>query len=291
MYLRQRHFVPLLIVGGLLAIALNLPGGIAEAVKSVVRESAAPLQELIRMVSVRLREGISVVRGIGGLAAENREMARELVRLRVRERRLEALERENLELRALLKFESKDSRKLIPCEVIARDASGWWQTIRLNKGTAAGVEKDCAVITPDGLVGRTVAASRNTAEVLLISDPACRVSARIPRSDAAGITVGAGVSERGQVLCLMKFITKEKPAFPGDEVVTSGLGGVFPAGLLIGYVERVHLGRNGLYQEAEIVPRADLAALRYVFVVVGDNADAERRGGAAAGPQGGGDRR
>ena len=135
MYLRQRHFVPLLIVGGLLAIALNLPGGIAEAVKSVVRESAAPLQELIRMVSVRLREGISVVRGIGGLAAENREMARELVRLRVRERRLEALPR----FRELGKRQAELAARIAPLEA---ELEGRWKALALDPGTLQGGEAE-----------------------------------------------------------------------------------------------------------------------------------------------------
>jgi cell shape-determining protein MreC len=68
-----------------------------------------------------------------------------------------------------------------------------------------------AVITMDGLVGKTVAVSARTADVLLISDPACKLSARVSRAGAFGVIAGAGVGSRGQVVCRMSFIDKTKP--------------------------------------------------------------------------------
>ena len=65
----------------------------------------------------------------------------------------------------------------------------------------------------------------------------------------------------------MEFINKDKPVLPGDEVVTSGLGGIFPKGLLIGYVDSVSIDRSGLYQQAHIIPKAEVGGLYYVFVV------------------------
>lgn len=139
--------------------------------------------------------------------------------------------------------------------------------VRLDQGITAGVKRDMPVVSGEGVVGRVVQATPRTADVLLLVDPSSKVSAKITRMDAFGIVRGQGVSLRGDPLCRMDFILKEADILPGDEVVTSGLGGVYPAGLVIGYVEKVYLDRSGLYQYADIVPAADLRALRFGFVI------------------------
>jgi len=151
--------------------------------------------------------------------------------------------------------------------VLARSRDGWWQIIRLNKGSSHGISENLAVVSMDGLVGKTVAVSRNTADVLLLSDPSCRVSSRLIRSGSFGIVSGRGPSWQGQVFCRMEFIHKNDEVQPGDEVVTSGLGGVFPPNIPIGYIDRVSMDTSGLYQRADVITRADLSSLRYVFVM------------------------
>jgi rod shape-determining protein MreC len=236
-------------------------------VKDVLREGLAPLQRTASGFSHKARETYDAVRGIGGLVAKNRTMSAELVRLRNESRRLTALESENIALRRQMEFAQLSERTIIPCEVIARDISGWWQTIRLGKGRKEGIGPHMAVVTTDGLVGRTVSASPHTSDVILISDPACKVSSRITRTDLFGILAGQNRRVPGRVMCRMDFINKNTPVRAGDEVVTSGMGGVFPKGLLIGYVDEVDVDESGLYQRAEVVPKADLGALTYVFVV------------------------
>jgi rod shape-determining protein MreC len=202
-------------------------------------------------------------------------MAAELLRLRNQLREMKTIEQENIQLRNQLGYLQRVDRRLLPCEVIGRDVSGWWQTVRLGKGVADGVEPDRAVVTANGLVGRTIDVSVRTADVLLISDPTCKVSARITRTGAFGVVRGNGVAWDGRASCRMDFINKNLSVRPGDEVVTSGLGGVFPKGLLIGYVETVQRDSSGLYQQAQILPKASLGMLTYVFVVSEEDAAAE----------------
>lgn len=254
------------LAAALLAV-LNLPQDVSGQAKAVVREGVAPLQGAVSGVGRFFRESFRSIRGIGDLVSENRKMAEELVLLRNEVRDLRALEKENEALREQLQFAIRFGRNLIPCEVIARDITGWWQTIRLGKGTFDGVAPDMGVITSEGLAGRTVDVSSRTCDVLLISDPSCKVSAQIVRTGAFGIVAGRGVSGGGRVACEMRFINKNLPVLPGDEVVTSGLGGIFPKGLLIGYVEKVYTDESGLYQRADVLPKADLGAISYVFVV------------------------
>ena len=125
-------------------------------------------------------------------------------------------------------------------------------------------------MTAEGLIGRTVEVSEHTADVLLVSDPACKVAVRIPRTSTFGVLAGRGPSWRGETLCRVDFVNKNAALKPGDEVVTSGLGGTFPKGLLVGYVgDQVFADRSGLYQQADVISRARLGQLQYAFVVKG----------------------
>ena len=216
-----------------------------------------------------MHEGASHVRGLGSLFTENQRLAGEVTRLQGDVRELKALAQENDALRRQLQFLQRVPRSLMACEVIARDQDGWWQAIRLNKGSKDTVQKDLAVVSVEGLVGKTVDVSENTAEVLLISDPSCKVAAQISRTGSFGILSGRGPSWRGQVICKMEFINKSIPIQAGDEVITSGLGGIFPKGLLIGYVDKVFMDHSGLYQHADIISKSDLGRLQYAFVVKG----------------------
>lgn len=265
--MRDRVLITWLAVLVALLVMLNLPGALSRDVKSVLREGLAPLQKVLSGASFRVREGFSTIRGLGGLARENQRMAEEMIRLRNEVRRMRHIERENRSLREQLSFFEQADWELTPCEVIGRDVSGWWQSVRLDKGLAEGVLPDRAVITSDGLVGKTLGASAGAADVLLLSDPTCQVSARITRTGAFGIVQGRGPVPAGRALCRMQFINKNLSVRPGDEVVTSGLGGIYPRGLLVGYVEKVYTDATGLYQYADIFPKADLGRLSYVFVV------------------------
>ena len=272
--MRQRNLTVWLGLLALLLAVLNLPPSASQAVKNLVRETIAPLQESATRALNSLREGWSSVQGLGGLVEENQRLSREVVRLLAQQRENKVLQRENEELRRQLGFSARAAEDLVAGEVIARSRDGWWSTLRINKGAADGLKADQAVISMDGLVGKTVSVSDRTADILLLSDPTCRVSAQILRTGSFGLVAGRGPSWEGQVVCRMEFINKNVPIVPGDEVITSGLGGVFPKGLLIGYVDRVYTDRTGLYQYADIISQADLGLLHYVFAVTRVSADA-----------------
>ncbi|MDZ4198420.1 MAG: rod shape-determining protein MreC, partial [Kiritimatiellia bacterium] len=240
---------------------------ISEHVKAGIREALAPLHEALSGAASRTHDAVSTIRGFGGLIGENRRMASEIVRLGEELRRLESLREENDQLREVLGFVRASPRLLLPAEIIARDVGGWWQTVRLNRGIRDGVRVGQAVVTAEGLVGRTRDVSNSTADVLLISDPNCRVSVRFPRTGGFGILSGTGVQWNGRVVCRLELINRHLPIRAGDEVQTSGMGGVFPAGLPVGYVDTVETEASGLTQWASVIPHADLALMRIAFVV------------------------
>ena len=272
--MRQRNLTIWLGLLALLLAVLNLPPAASQSVKNLVRETIAPLQESMTDLLRSLREGVTSVRGLGGLVEENKRLSQEVVRLLAQQRENKVLQRENEDLRRQLGFVARAAEDLVAGEVVSRRRDGWWSTLRINKGASDGLKPEQAVISMDGLVGKTVSVSERTADVLLLSDPTCRVAAQILRTGSFGLVAGRGPSWEGQVVCRMEFINKNVPIVPGDEVITSGLGGVFPKGLLIGYVDRVYTDRTGLYQYADIISQADLGLLQYVFAVTRVSPDA-----------------
>lgn len=267
-------------------ILLNLPMAASLRLKAHVRDNLAPFQNGIALAMAALREAAAAAGEAAQVGRERRDLREQNTRLKYEIQRLQALEQENTRLRALLGFRDRYRHELVLAEVVARgDISGWWQTIRLNRGREAGIEADRAVITDGALVGRTTTVSLHTADVLLITDPGSRVACRLPRTGALGVLFGRGVSMTGdralEMLYAvrpsrMEFVDRSADVRVGDEVATSGLGGVFPEGLLVGHVSDVDLDPTGLYQRVEVQPAADLSALRHAFVVCRQKREGDR---------------
>lgn len=251
-----------------------MPAPAARRLQSAVRDALAPFmtdgagwRRLRQAFDGRPRE------------AELIHLREQVSRLHMETRGLQALERENRELRRLLGLSRHMPYRLAAAQIAARDLTTWWQTARLDRGARDGVAPGLPVLAAEGLVGRVLEVSDRTADVMFLINPACRVAGVIPRVDAFGIVQGEGMSLRGPSLCRMDFIARETAVSPGDEVVSSGLGGVFPPGLLIGYVRQVRQDPAGLYQSAEILPAADFRNLRLVFLVSGAGAAADAAAG------------
>jgi rod shape-determining protein MreC len=275
--LREKRFVFWLIA--LLGIVvLNLPVPAALAVRAGMRDNVAPFQNGMSIVIHRVSILFSRVGRTAEMAREKLALQVEIAELRSRVRNLEQFETENETLRRQLGFAILSPRRLLLCEVVARgDMSGWWQTLRLNKGTDDGVETGMAVMGADGLMGRTASVSKRSCDVLLITDPGCKVACTLVRNGAFGIMQGAGIAFGGRASlemlasarpCELDYVSTEHELQPGDVVHTSGLGGVFPEGLPVGRVGNVRLDASGLYQQATIIPSASLGSIKYAFVVI-----------------------
>lgn len=192
----------------------------------------------------------------------------EAARLSLENRGLLALERENAELRQMLGLARSSPYHFLTAQVAARDLNSWWQKVRLDCGTRQGASIGMPVVTADGLIGRVTDVSARTADVLFVIDPGSRVSCVISRINSFGIVQGKGLTARGPAVCGMDFIARDAAVLAGDEVVTSGLGGIFPPGLLVGYVRNVKLDAGGLYQTAEILPAVDFRNVKQVFLIM-----------------------
>jgi rod shape-determining protein MreC len=177
--------------------------------------------------------------------------------------RMAELEAANGRLRRLLKFQRTVPAPMVTAQVIGWDASGRYRTLTIDKGESDGVVRGAAVLAPEGVVGRVYLASRNAARVLLISDHNSGVDAIVQRTRTGGIVEG---HDDG---CALKYVKRAEDVQLGDAVVTSGLDGIFPKGLLIGEIARVDKRGRGLFQEIEVAPRVNFGQLEEVLVTTG----------------------
>ncbi len=267
---RNKKLVYAAAAGLLLVVVFVLPASLSRKGKGAVRGVVAPAERGTAGLGKRLAEAASAIRGIGGAVEENRDLSLDLVRLQAELNSLREAEADNIRLRRAFNFHRQAPHSMIPCDVISRNISGWWNSVRIGKGTADGIADNRAVISPDGLVGKTTEVSKRSCEVLLVCDPACRLSAKIRGKNVFGLVRGVGTNLKGQPIARMDFIDKDTVIRVGDEVVTSGLsgaGGVFPKGVRIGYITATERDRSGLFQNAQLAPSATVSLLDYVFVV------------------------
>jgi rod shape-determining protein MreC len=249
----------------LVGVLFSLPDEKTNSVSTVVRDVfAVPQTGLCRATG-----------WIRSLGHDKAELLNEnkLLRARIEELKNEArhnsnIQEENRKLRDLLKVKAASRHTLLVAQLLSRDVNGWWQMARIDKGADDGVRPDLPVISQEGLIGQIVEVSRNSADMLFLTSPKVKVAARLARSDIFGIVRGQGVSLEGDAKCRMDFILKGADINRADEVVTSGLGGVYPEGLVIGYVENVQMDSSGLFQYAELVPAADFRLIDMVFVLL-----------------------
>jgi rod shape-determining protein MreC len=194
---------------------------------------------------------------------ENRELNEELRRLHREKAELSARESENLRLKKLLDVKNRHEFPSVVAQIIGEDASGWFRTCFINKGTDDGVFAGMPVTAIDGLVGRVSRSASSMAQVILITDPALAVDCRIARTRERGILRGS--LEGGSIL---RYLNPKAQVQTDDDVVTSGLDGVFPMGLSVGKIQSVRTGDQGLFVEALVSPAVDLSALEEVLVVL-----------------------
>lgn len=203
---------------------------------------------------------------------ENEKLKARLDEYATLKSKVQELEKENNELNAIIKkTESLSDFTPIQATVIGRNPDKWQENIQINKGSQHGVEKNMAVITSKGLIGKVKSVSKIGATVQLLSttDPKNRISAEIyskGKKSIYGIVKGYN-AETGMLLMELKKDTFGEKIPKNTQVVTSGLGGVFPKGLGIGTIEKVKIDSNGLTQTAYIKPLADFYDISHVMVV------------------------
>jgi rod shape-determining protein MreC len=195
---------------------------------------------------------------------ENQELHTQLVSAQSQIQQLSEQGAESLRLRALLEFKNQLPFQTVAAEVIASSPGENSNAIFIGKGADEGLTADLAVITPEGVVGKTIAVFSHSSQVLLLTDPSSGVGVMLEKTRVQGVLKGDS-----QNLCLIRYIMNEQPVSSGEAILTSGLDQIYPKGLRVGTVVRTSAGN--IYKNVEVKPAADLNRLETVLVVLKPN--------------------
>ena len=263
----RTSIIALLIFGALLGYILSIGPDTTKKIQAAAYQLISPfltkgsgLQKQITSVRSGLKSLEELEKDNGALQVENRE-------LKATNKALRDVEHEVNRLRQALKYRERSVFKLVPAEIVARDSSTWWRTVTINRGKEDGIEGDMPVVTDEGLVGKTTTVANNISVVLLVSDENCRVAASVEGTREQGIVTGERVVGGLTPLLNLNFLSKQANLQPGQKAITSGVGGVFPSGLLVGTVKSFKM--RELDGQAQLNPAVELSHLADVFVVTG----------------------
>lgn len=170
---------------------------------------------------------------------------------------------ENIRLKNLLSFKQKSAYKVIAAAVTGRSADNWSSVVIINKGRNSGIKRGMVVTTYLGLVGRVIETQGNASRILLINDPNISVSAIDQRSRQEGLVQG---TLGGNLV--MRYLPKEADVQIQDTIVSSGLTGIYPKGLLIGSVIEIGEEFSGLTRYAIIKPAVNLSSIEEVLIII-----------------------
>jgi len=236
-----------------------------DPVGSAVLWLVRPLQSGAQAVSNWIKEMSQSPVTLANLRSENDKLRKQMLHLEAERNRLLEGEAANKRLQELLDFRSQVPSGSVTAAIIANTASTWFQSCLLNKGSADNVRKGMAVVSPQGIVGQVVSVTPQSAKVLLITDANSGVDVLVQRTRSRGIVSGA---LDGTVV--MKYVKRSDELQEGDRLITSGLDGVFPKGLLVGTIGKVRRQQAGLFQSIEVVPAVHAGQLEEVLIVGGD---------------------
>ncbi|HOO37138.1 MAG TPA: rod shape-determining protein MreC [Deltaproteobacteria bacterium] len=192
---------------------------------------------------------------------DNEELKKSNDALRVQSMNLEELRSENERLRLMLDFKAAHTEfSLYPASLLAQDITLVFKTAVIDKGSRSGFFVNMPIVNPDGVVGRVVAVSSHTSQILMITDPNSAIPALIASTRVKGIVKGTG----GESLRL-EYVRRTDDVKIGDFVVTSGLLGIFPKGLRIGYVKDIQVDERKIFADILLAPCVDMEKIEGIF--------------------------
>ena len=264
---------------GIIALSLAVAIAVLLSIMAYFSTTSAVFPNLAGVIASPFRSaGAAVTNTLEGwfqyftdfdrLTEENHQLKERVAQLEEAIRQAEKDSEENKLLRELLDL--REQRRDLYFEsalVVEKDTSNWASILTINKGTAHDVAVGDCVIDENGyLVGVITEAGLNWSTVRTLLDSDTSIGALIVRSETSAVAQG-DFALMGEGRLQLSYLGAQPDVMPGDLIVTSGLGGYYPSQLVIGYVEEVGTGDDGLSQQAVIRPQADLEHLEEIFVV------------------------
>ena len=228
----------------------------------------SPFQNAASWIGDKFNFITTTVSDIMNVHEQNKMLMTQVEELKAKNLAANEFEAENQRLRALLNYkESATQFDLLAARVIGRDPTTWSSMIVINRGSTDGVANDMAVVTEMGLVGHVIEAGLNTSKVQLILDPRSSVGTLVqrPESRVAGIVEG---DINNPIMPKMINIPKNSDVIAGDMIVTSGFGGIYPKGIVIGRIKDVQNEESGLLKYGVVETTVNFQKLEDVAIII-----------------------
>ncbi len=250
----------------ILSTAFNLKSNpVGGAVGTVV----TPLQRGVMGIGNGIASFLDTVGEAGQYKRLYEESQAKITELEDGIREIDTLRNENDRLRALLEFEQREqARQMIAAQVSGKSPDNWYSELLLNKGTTSGINIDNVVVTDKGLVGCVTEVGPTWSKVQTVLDVSASVGCMVSRSGDTAMAEGDSELAPNEE-CSMNYISKDATVIVGDNVETSGIGSVYPAGIIIGKISGITPDLQGLYNKAIIKTSVDFNNLREVLVIIG----------------------
>ena len=240
----------------------------ALAVENALGQVLAPMQKGLYSASTYV---YNVFAGVGerhNMKKEYEELKERVAELEQELYRLEELEKHNERLKDLVMFTEENKEIVVTgANVIAKNPGSWFNNITIDKGAKHGVSVNMAIVTNHGLVGRVIEVADNWSKVRTIVDAKSAVSGIVQRNRDNGLLKGNNSLGSEDGICRMIYLPEDSNVAPGDKVLTSGLGEIFPKGIYVGEVVEVIKDKRDLYKTAIVKPGVDFQRLEEVLVI------------------------
>ena len=236
--------------------------------ENAVGSLLSPVLNAVNRGTAWMRDTVDGWKNRNQLRADYEEAQLEIIALNYRISQLEEQEEENIRLRGLVEAKQRYSELApIHARVVAKESGRWFDVFSINRGTSSGVKVGMAVISEDGLVGRIYEAGLNYSKVLTIIDSRSAVACLIQRTRDNGVMKGKISASSVDSSFNMYYIPMVNDIVPGDEIITSGLDGLYPKGLVVGTVREVSRQSDVSDQYVVVSPAADFERLEDVLVL------------------------
>ncbi len=259
-------FIAALLVVALSMIFYNLKYGTDNSFpRKIVLEAIAPVQKALSSSIASVKDDWSRYIFLVGIVEENKNLKKEIEQLKAVLISYQESYQEAKRLRKLLSLSDDYKYRFISARVIGREQAALSRVILIDKGSSDGLKTGMPVVAPPGLIGRLIDVSWHVSRVLLFIDENSNIDAIVQRNRTQGIISGAGSSG-----LIFKYISKTQDVKEGDVIVSAGMGGVFPKGMLIGQVIHVDKQDASLFLKINVAPFTDFSKLEEILILASD---------------------
>ncbi len=266
-FLFRRYTLPAIILLVLLSALILMSLRVKERkgvdfFDGLLMEICAPFQKGSSFLIQKVKAGFQDYLFLVHLKRENESLRKKIAELQRENDQMREMALAHERLRKLLQFRETLTSTVIAAEVIGRDPSSWFKSVTVNKGEKDGVRRGMAVISPEGVIGQIFKTAPSHSIVLLATDYNSAIDSIVQRTRAKAIVEGTGENRYR-----LKYLLRAEEVDVGDKVVTSGLSGNFPKGLMIGEIKKVDKKGHGIFQYAELIPSVDFTRLEEVLII------------------------